>query len=657
MQGLDSLLDLSFYYTLHNGYCVKWKCETTPASTTPWKCEGSYSEQEWTTYEGKWTNRTACVSWRYPHFVQPHWNCCEPTSHAYQACVKQHWPGRIGLKDYTSMSWFSFNCRTELGKTTCQYECKRNTTSEYCNVVPKNEIKSCSSLSQTECGSKSWCTRTPWTTTPAGTKTACIDEQWHTRPDADCANAGAKPNCTPSCPAGFTRASDGKCISWNCWTPGKRGGMCVSRTGISSRKKTCESNWEESECTRNPSCKRESFTPSCYNTKTKNPNSLCKTLKTEASCNQHFEFKVHCWWWSSWGCSWLSIGVKLLPHSIMRWVSPNRLWYTDGGILGTELLTNYYRGIVNSTMSYEYELYWECQWGNPQESVGEYAIECIDKDGNRIDEKICKNTLGEKSCYTGQRKTSEWGECWVVPQDQHKPECFWADVFKDHDLSSPMTEEQREWILKYSMQTELYDDWSHLPKYCSEIESEQECKMASPTCGWDRGSMKQLRTVRCEDNNWKKISRELCDQNFRPMEARTCRSVSSLTPPSPPSSSPASMKEYKIANYYWWNIDFDHRCSLISNNDPTCNDWKFLWIDVGIDSRWDHVKSVGTPIKGIITIWVDWNKVYKDKDKKEFAPQWVYELAKYYWPNWYPDYHYIKVAAVWVFDWWVWTLK
>ena len=183
-------------YTLHNGYCVKWKCETTPASTTPWKCEGSYSEQEWTTYEGKWTNRTACVSWRYPHFVQPHWNCCEPTSHAYQACVKQHWPGRIGLKDYTSMSWFSFNCRTELGKTTCQYECKRNTTSEYCNVVPKNEIKSCSSLSQTECGSKSWCTRTPWTTTPAGTKTACIDEQWHTRPDADCANAGAKPSCT-----------------------------------------------------------------------------------------------------------------------------------------------------------------------------------------------------------------------------------------------------------------------------------------------------------------------------------------------------------------------------------------------------------------------------------------------------------------------------
>ena len=166
MQGLDSLLDLSFYYTLHNGYCVKWKCETTPASTTPWKCEGSYSEQEWTKYEGKWTNRIACVSWRYPHFVQPHWNCCEPTSHAYQACVKQHWPGRIGLKDYTSMSWFSFNCRTELGKTTCQYECKRNTTSEYCNVVPKNEIKSCSSLSQTECGSKSWCTRSSSTTPP-----------------------------------------------------------------------------------------------------------------------------------------------------------------------------------------------------------------------------------------------------------------------------------------------------------------------------------------------------------------------------------------------------------------------------------------------------------------------------------------------------------
>ena len=41
-----------------------------------------------------------------------------------------------------------------------------------------------------------YCVKWKCETTPAGTKTACIDEQWHTRPDADCANAGAKPNCT-----------------------------------------------------------------------------------------------------------------------------------------------------------------------------------------------------------------------------------------------------------------------------------------------------------------------------------------------------------------------------------------------------------------------------------------------------------------------------
>ncbi len=258
-----------FYYTLHNGYCVKWKCESASAWSSGNKCTGTYLEQEWTKYEGKWTNRTACVSWRYPHFVQPHWNCCDSTSHGYQACVKQHWPGRIGLKDYTSMSWFSFNCRTELGKTTCQYECKRNTTSEYCNVVPKNEIKSCSSLSQTECGKQSWCTRTSWGSSssvpprpprpprPWRPKlpppppiprspfkvVKCIDEQWNERPDAYCTNAGAKPLC------------DGE---WACAIPTQSG-----------------TQW-------------------CSNPTTKDSTSLCAQKNNIEKCNNTLEVVKHC---------------------------------------------------------------------------------------------------------------------------------------------------------------------------------------------------------------------------------------------------------------------------------------------------------------------------------------------------------------------------
>ena len=188
MQGLDSLLDLSFYYTLHNGYCVKWKCETTPASTTPWKCEGSYS-QTIIEYEGvDASGYKQCMGARDEE-LDP--SCCEAN-----ADTEKCWGG-LGtwmIKDSTNPNWRIY-CG-EHGE--CPYACIKEPENHpwMCQRKTRQIPQSCSSLNQTECGSKSWCTRTPWTTIPAGTKTACIDEQWHTRPDADCANAGAKPSCT-----------------------------------------------------------------------------------------------------------------------------------------------------------------------------------------------------------------------------------------------------------------------------------------------------------------------------------------------------------------------------------------------------------------------------------------------------------------------------
>ena len=206
MQGLDSLLDLSFYYTLHNGYCVKWKCETTPASTTPWRCTGTYQKVD---YEYEWKidrGFIACVS-RVDYgdgshnLVEDDADCCrddvvETEGSPRRQCGRNP---RWGMKDPTSSDWWSTDCEgTEPMNISCRYECTDNpeTYPGECERKTRQIPQSCSSLNQTECGSKSWCTRTPWTTIPAGTKTACIDEQWHTRPDADCANAGAKPNCT-----------------------------------------------------------------------------------------------------------------------------------------------------------------------------------------------------------------------------------------------------------------------------------------------------------------------------------------------------------------------------------------------------------------------------------------------------------------------------
>ena len=118
-------------------------------------------------------------------------SCCEGN-----ADTERCWGG-LGtwmIKDSTNPNWRIY-CG-EHGE--CPYTCIKEPENHpwMCQRKTRQIPQSCSSLNQTECGSKSWCTRTPWTTIPAGTKTACIDEQWHTRPDADCANAGAKPNCT-----------------------------------------------------------------------------------------------------------------------------------------------------------------------------------------------------------------------------------------------------------------------------------------------------------------------------------------------------------------------------------------------------------------------------------------------------------------------------
>ena len=39
-------------FTASNGKCIKWRCETTSASSTPAKCEGNYEEISYS-YEGK----------------------------------------------------------------------------------------------------------------------------------------------------------------------------------------------------------------------------------------------------------------------------------------------------------------------------------------------------------------------------------------------------------------------------------------------------------------------------------------------------------------------------------------------------------------------------------------------------------------------------
>lgn len=200
-------------YTLHNWICVKWKCETTPASSTPWRCEGSYSEGGKCYFMDYGKTKTEPSEFT----LDVEDNCLYASTEDLCRSVIRFRRNDESIEQrrwsagghYRLVKWFQTPFDEHYGwDPICNYygfyhdapvwaNCKGTVIQEpFCYWWPNTEQKSCSSLNQTECGSKSWCYRRNWTTTPAATKTVCIDEQWHTRPDADCANAGARPSCT-----------------------------------------------------------------------------------------------------------------------------------------------------------------------------------------------------------------------------------------------------------------------------------------------------------------------------------------------------------------------------------------------------------------------------------------------------------------------------
>ena len=193
-------------YTLHNGVCVKWKCETTPVSTTPWTCRGTYHENTGNfLYEGKkmvGVRNDRCLNRKTYDPVSA--SCCPPDGRHKtslpdpKTCRNANavWMAEdLTSKSRRSPVYLDYAKSEWRWYYACEVDSYKENT-QYCEKKAQTEQKSCSGLwDQSSCQSK-WCTWTPWTTTPAGTKTVCVDEQWHTRPDNFCTNAGAKPICS-----------------------------------------------------------------------------------------------------------------------------------------------------------------------------------------------------------------------------------------------------------------------------------------------------------------------------------------------------------------------------------------------------------------------------------------------------------------------------
>ena len=290
-------------YTLHNWICVKWKCETTPASSTPWRCEGSYSEGGKCYFMDYGKTKTEPSEFT----LDVEDNCLYASTEDLCRSVIRFRRNDESIEQrrwsagghYRLVKWFQTPFDEHYGwDPICNYygfyhdapvwaNCKGTVIQEpFCYWWPNTEQKSCSSLNQTECGSKNWCYRRNWTTTPAATKTVCIDEQWHTRPDTDCANAGARPSCTQWKCENRIGEVWGKCKKatwWFFW-----GGYCE----FIESKNSCESHWS---CRWDPIIGNKN-TPVCRGLwGNELPDSDCISPKPSCTTPVNGQCKTHAW--------------------------------------------------------------------------------------------------------------------------------------------------------------------------------------------------------------------------------------------------------------------------------------------------------------------------------------------------------------------------
>ena len=213
-------------YTLHNGYCVKWKCESAPVPrppvprppvprppvpSTPGRCVGSYSEAGSCLENARWgdywsdnfasmwcshiSSRELCEQLVWVDFETNYlWNGIEeiPSGIWFDGFKSRFMSYFWNYSPYTSYksqalydkkTWIIDFYITSFRSTDCDLKnwhyCTRDPHVKYFEgwawqtvgnihtVYPLCDFvggsqKSCSSLNQTECGKQSWCTRTLW---------------------------------------------------------------------------------------------------------------------------------------------------------------------------------------------------------------------------------------------------------------------------------------------------------------------------------------------------------------------------------------------------------------------------------------------------------------------------------------------------------------
>ncbi len=310
-------------YSLSNGACVKWKCETIPSSTTPGQCSGTYEKGNGYVIQGKKIEYGIyCVNFgTYDRVLDI---CCESNTCMLDSGApwderwsKRRSQGRFewGIDDPTLPDKWYVNlarlCKIDAPRNTqvprqedefitryqilnefdCRYggckDPKFMNDSKYCEKVETKVKESCSSLTQTECGSKSWCTWTPWTAIPATIKTVCEEEWKWVVSDWMCGSL-QKMSCSGE---------------WKCENrPAEVWGVCKKATWWFFGGFYCSfKGWSKNSCESDSSCRWE---PIIGNTNTavcrglwgdELPDSDCISPKPNCTTPVNGQCKTHAW--------------------------------------------------------------------------------------------------------------------------------------------------------------------------------------------------------------------------------------------------------------------------------------------------------------------------------------------------------------------------
>ena len=429
-------------------------------------------------------------------------------------------------------------------------------------VFKNSTSQSCNWLTQTECGKQSWCTRTsvpprpwrpwrpklppppsiPWSPFKV---VKCIDEQWNERPDAYCANAGAKPVCD---------------AEWACALP------------------------------------TVTWSHGCINATTKDHTSQCRTdlsLNNAISRNNAIEVKKHCLpmrrrdcaadpYRSAGGSDWAIDDVITWEFEKTLTWDPNRRLYKSS-LPGQE--------------AFGYEIVGACSRGEPKASAS------------------CKSISWKYDKY-----------CWNLTNQWS---CDMVNVYqKREDSSWPITI----WIFKHSGQCSVstydFDNWEEqYDPVCPWIHQKSFKYMDS--CEWS-----VRKEVVCQSKSSNAILNDSeCNESEKPDYNMICwwRSSKSTppTPPTPPASSSEDTSWLYRATSYSWSI---HCIEWSSMYIGVCNqnDWIFMGDSISVSKwiLWDHL-GIYSP-RPDKKIWIKDGFAYWDKDKTQPVEVWVYKLTQYW---------------------------